>query len=153
MTDDFARIAAQLANEIIAQQLANELSNTLASPLSFLGLDLVQFVDERITGRSQMLAAQILDEDRKLAGQTVQDVMIALWSTEEPPPLWWSSPLGRACLESLDPGMRITQQEAAELLGVTRGTIAQLVARGTIDGNGEGVLLRDVLDRLARQAL
>lgn len=150
MTDDFGPIATQLANEIIAEQLASELSNTLASPLSFLGLDLVRFVDERIAGRSQLLAAQILDEDRKLAGQTVQDVMLALWTVSDPPATWWTTPLGRACAVSLDPGMRITQHEAAEILGVTRGTIAQLVARGTIDGGPDGVLLSDVFDRLNR---
>jgi excisionase family DNA binding protein len=46
-----------------------------------------------------------------------------------------------------------TQAEAAEVLGVTRGTVAQLVTRGSLDRTADGSCTRaSVLARLVRLA-
>lgn len=65
----------------------------------------------------------------------------------------WSTPLGAAIAQTgTDLDGAVTHADAAEILGVTRGTVAQLTHRGTLarHPDGGGVRLGAVLARKAR---
>lgn len=72
-------------------------------------------------------------------------------------PRWWrSDPVGSLVAWNLAEAQTIqpetlTYQEAADVLGVARGTVATLVSRGTLDSvPGQGVKTQAVLARLTR---
>lgn len=140
----------------VASQLVGELEATLVDPVrSLLGLDLADALSRRLADRAPMLAGQLADEadDDRTAGQVVGDVMGALWPHGDPDPEWWRSPVGRLCARSLGrhDADAVTQSVAAAMLGVTRGTVAQLVHRGTLDRHPDGGVTRaSVLMRLTR---
>jgi hypothetical protein len=77
-----------------------------------------------------------------------------LWAQAQPEACgradWWTTPLGRLCARWAGDETAVTQETAAQMLGVTRGTVAQLVARGTLGRHGGGVSRVSVLQRLAR---
>lgn len=111
------------------------------------------------TGSSaDRLVAQLAqDDDDRLAAQTCIDVMCVLWPHAAPEDCgradWWQTPLGRLCARSLgrDGAEEVSHSVAAAMLGVTRGTVAQLVHRGTLDRHPDGGVLRSsVLARIAR---
>lgn len=142
-----------------ALQIVDELDRTLAGPVgSLLGLDLSQQISQRILVRAPMLAAQLSEgADDRLAAQTVIDLMTALWPHASPEHVghadWWRTPVGRLCARSLgrDDAEAVTQHVAGAMLGVTRGTIAQMLARGTLDRHPDGGVLRaSILQRLGR---
>lgn len=102
-------------------------------------------------------AALAQDADDKLAAEACLSVMTVLWPHGSPEdvgePGWWRTPLGRLCARSLgrDDTEAVTHSVAAAMLGVTRGTVAQMVHRGTLDRHPDGGVLRaSVLQRLAR---
>lgn len=66
--------------------------------------------------------------------RTAADVMHALWGTDDPDEQWWRTPLGRRCARALanTSTETVTHQRAADMLGITRGSIAQMVHRGTL---------------------
>ena len=137
----------------IIGQLADDLHTRLALPLAGLcGLDLEPLLRERIENAAARIAAELSDE---ATGEPVAaDIVTALWGQAEIPASWWRTPLGLAGALALD-GTRgaegITQQRAADMLGVTRGTVAQLVARGTLDRHPDGgVLVSSVWRRMSR---
>lgn len=87
------------------------------------------------------------DDDQAQAGAAV-DVMAALWPVGDPPGDWWTTPLGQAVARGQPQGstVAVTQSVAAAMLGVTRGTVAQLVHRGTLDrGPDGGVLVTSIV--------
>lgn len=92
----------------------------------------------RLFAQARVLAAQLCGDDAKLAAITAIDVLGVLW------------PAGRECARSFDGSDAVTQQQAAEILGVTRGTVAQLVHRGDLAtaAHGGGVLLASASERL-----
>jgi hypothetical protein len=137
----------------VSRQLEDDLDRALTGPVgALLGLDLAEKIRERITARAPMLAAQLTqDADDRLAGETVIDV----WPSGDPDPDWWRTPLGRVCARSLgnDDAEAVTHSVAAAMLGVTRGTVAQLVHRGTLDRHPDGGVTRaSVLMRIGRGA-
>lgn len=142
----------------VVSQIRGELDRALAGPVgSLLGLDLSQQISQRILARAPMLAHQLQDADDRLAAETVIDLMTALWPHAAPEHVgradWWQTPLGRLCARSLgrSDSESVTQHVAAAMLGVTRGTIAQMLARGTLDRHPDGGVLRaSVLQRLGR---
>lgn len=106
---------------------------------------------------SKICVAQLASDDDRLAAQTCIDVMNTLWPHGAPEQVndaeWWQSPLGRLCARSLgrDDAESVSQYVAAAMLGVTRGTVAQMVTRGTLDRHPDGGVLRaSVLQRLGR---
>lgn len=143
----------------VVSQIADELDRALAGPVSaVLGLDLSQQLSERILARAPMLAAQLSqDVDDRLAAETVIDLMNVLWPHAAPEHVgradWWLTPVGRLCARSLgrSDSESVTQHVAAAMLGVTRGTIATLLARGTLARHPDGGVLRaSVMQRLVR---
>lgn len=143
-----------LRSEVEAQ-LRDELHQR-AYPLGVLaGPDAALDWPAALEQRAGVLAAQLCqDEDDHLAAETVIDVMAALWPTGDPPPEWWTTPLGRVVARSVgaDDAEVVTHSVAAAMLGVTRGTIAQLVHRGKLDRHPDGGVLRSsILQRIAQR--
>ncbi len=141
--------------QLVARQVRDELTTTLVDPVGMLlGLDLADTLRQRLTTRALLLADQACqDADDKLAASTVNDLMQTLWPHGDPEPRWWRTPLGRVCARSLgaDDAEAVTYSVAAAMLGVTKGTVSQLVARGKLDRHPDGGLTRaSVLVRLAQ---
>lgn len=111
-------------------------------------------------------AAKALSEDLEgeEGSRAAESVLGALWGRGEPTAEWWRSPLGRAVGLALVDDVPVTQQMAADILGVQRGTVGVLVKRGALDqvakpraevgpGRPAGVnqvSLRGVISRLIR---
>lgn len=141
-------------NAEAAAQLVDELADIIAR-LAALDPGLTVEWDGASARR---LVAQLEQEgDDRLAAQTCIDLMCVLWPHAAPEDCgradWWQTPLGRLCARSLgrDDARAVSHSVAAAMLGVTRGTVAQLVHRGTLDRHSDGGVLRSsVLARLAR---
>lgn len=143
----------------VERQIADELDRALAGPVSSLmGMDLGEMVRRRLGERARMLAGQLSqDTDDRLAAETVIDLMGCLWPHMSPEECgqadWWRTPLGRLCARSLgrDDAEAVTRHVAAAMLGVSPGTVAQLVARGSLDRHPDGGITRaSVMARLVR---
>lgn len=144
-----------------AEQLAEALHER-ALALAVCGLRFADPIERaaasQIDSTAQGVAAQLAqDADDQLSAQTCIDVMCLLWPEADPEdcgrPEWWRTPLGRLCARSLgrDDDGAVSQSVAAAMLGVTRGTIAQLVHRGTLDRHPDGGVMRaSVLRRIDR---
>lgn len=92
---------------------------------------------EHVDARRRAVA-QLSSDDEHLAAQTVIDCAGHLWPLN-PEPEWWRTPLGRLVARSVGgESVPVTQAEAAAMLGVTRGTIAQLVSRGSLARHPDG---------------
>lgn len=110
---------------------------------ALLGADLAQALRDRIDANADAILAEVD------AASTAIALLTVLWGSGEIPAFWWGTPLGRAVRAQSPQG--VTQAQAAEILGVTRGTISQLVSRGTLERTADGhVSLACVLDRLER---
>lgn len=145
----------------VARQIRDELHER-AWALHVCGLAFADPLDEiarsQLASTAAVLAGQLCqDADDRLAAQSCIDLMCALWPHSAPEDCgradWWRTPLGRMCARSLgrDEAEAVTHAVAAAMLGVTRGTIAQLVHRGALDRHPDGGVLRaSVLRRLAR---
>jgi hypothetical protein len=135
-------------------QLADELDARLVGPVrSLLGVDLAEQLADRLTACAPMLAGQLTSGDDRLVAETVIDVMLALWGTDDPPRRWWRTPLGVRCAASLA-GQRdgaFSRRAAADMLDVHVGTVDQLLSRGTLERHPDGgVTAGSVLARVAR---
>lgn len=137
--------------EDTADQLAAELQAAASPIVGLIGAD--------VASTSAVLAGQLDDSvvGAGLSGRTSARIMCALWPHASPEDVgradWWRTPLGRACARSLAADdVTVSQSVAAAMLGVTRGTIAQLVHRGSLarPSPGGGVSRSSVLSRLAR---
>lgn len=140
----------------VAKQLRDALDAGIVSNLITLGWwDLADLARERLEPTARRLASQLAqDEDDRLAAQTVIDLAGLAWESD-PSAQWWRTPLGRLVARSLghQDTEAVTQSVAAAMLGVTRGTIAQLVARGTLERHPDGGVSRaSVLKRIAARA-
>lgn len=138
------------------RQIADELDRALVGPVrDLLGQDLGELLTARIDARTPAIAAALAqDTDDRLAAGTATDLLNALWPDGDPPSEWWRTPLGRLCARSVghDDADAVTHSVAAAMLGVTRGTVAQLVHRGTLDRHPDGGITRaSVLLRIARR--
>jgi len=137
----------------VGAQLADELGAAIYPLAVLAGPEAAVRWPRAIAVVAPVLAAQLVqDDDDRLAAQTTIDVMAALFPRGEPDPAWWSTPLGRMVARSVghDDSEAVTQSVAAAMLGVTRGTVAQLVHRGTLDRHPDGGVLRSsVMRRLA----
>lgn len=138
-----------------ARQLHDELEVLALALAPFTGLD----------GRAHILAGAVAttiaqlgqEDDDRLAAEACLSIMGAMWPHCAPEDCgqadWWRSPLGRLCARSLgrSDAESVTHSVAAAMLGVTRGTVAQLVHRGRLDRHPDGGVLRaSVLQRLSR---
>lgn len=134
-------------------QLGDELQ-LVAERLAALAPDLHPLTNDRVRrslAQAAEHAAMLIcgdDVDDGIRAQAIIDVMNVLWPTSDPDPDWWSTPLGQACARSLGAASATswTQSVAAAQLGVTVGTIKQLVHRGTLARHPDGgVVPADVL--------
>lgn len=139
----------------LRHQVTDELDRALCGPVaSLLGLDLADLLRQRIRDCAETIAAQLDSDDDHIAAEVVVDLMGLLWPHGDPDPLWWRSPLGLRCAASLGraEGGAVSRSVAAAMLGVTVGTVDQLLHRGTLGRVEGGVSRADVLARLARLA-
>lgn len=144
-----------MSTEAIVAQLTTELGDRLYALAVLEGPDAVLDAHVRTDAIAVRMALLLRSgDDNELAG-TVVDVLNALWPDDcEPPPEWWRTPVGRVAARSLgtSDADAVTQSVAAAMLGVTRGTVAQLVHRGTLDRHPDGGVTRaSVLLRIGRQ--
>lgn len=125
----------------LTAQIADQLERSIVNPVAMLGLgpDLAEALVARIQSAAPVLAAQLSGGADRLATQTAINLMTTLWPHGDPAPEWWSTPLGRAWRRSLGTDDHaVSQSVAAAMLGVHRGTIAQLVHRGTLARHPDG---------------
>ncbi|MEH1124859.1 hypothetical protein [Micromonospora sp. CPCC 206061] len=114
---------------------------------ALLGTDMTAVLGERIAASAPRIAAQLHTPGEQQG--TAADLLDVIGHPGDDDPTWWTTELGRAIAHALD-DQGVSQTEAALLLGVTKGTISQLVARGTLARVAGGqVSLTSVLDRLA----
>ncbi|MFD2024018.1 MULTISPECIES: hypothetical protein [Promicromonospora] len=146
--------AGRPAGPGVAGQIVQDLDAYVLWPLvPLLGIDAHDLMLDRAEARSRLLAAELTGADTRVRAQAVIDLMNALWGRGDPPDPWWTTSLGRACAAALAPQVdgAVTHQQAADMLGITRGSIAQMVARGTLLRHQDGgVDKAAVLRRLAR---
>lgn len=136
----------------VAEQLADELGQRLVEPLGALvGPTAIALIEPHMHPAVGRASARLLDPEQR--GDTATEILYALWGRAAPDPAWWRTALGRLCAGALADrsSTALTQQTAAEMLGVTRGTVSQLVHRGTLERHPDGgVLSSAVLHRLSR---
>ncbi|WP_454859646.1 hypothetical protein [Promicromonospora soli] len=146
--------ADRSAGSGVAGQIVQDLDAYVLWPLvPLLGIDMHDLMLDRAEARSRLLAAELTGAEPRVRAQAVIDLMNSLWGQGDPPAHWWNTPLGRTCAGALasQVDVAITHQEAADMLGITRGSIAQMVARGTLLRHQDGgVEKAAVLRRLAR---
>lgn len=138
----------------VAEQLLDEVAARASALGAVLGPEMATALDGAVAARVAEWAAQLASDDDRLAAQIVIDLACVLWPDGcEPPAEWWRTPVGRLFARSLgrDDADAVTHSVAAAMLGVTRGTVAQMVHRGTLDRHPDGGVLRaSVLHRLGR---
>ncbi len=137
-------------SDALAETVADALAAAATTWAALLGPDMTEVLGERITAAAPRIAAQLRTPGDQ-AG-TAADLLDLIGHPGDDDLTWWTTELGQAIAHALD-DQGVTHAEAAQLLGVTRGTIAQLVTRGTLARVAGGrVSLTSVLDRLAGQS-
>jgi hypothetical protein len=115
--------------DLLTAQLVDELGDAARSIAALLGGDPLTQI-EAACGR---VAADLASSDTRVAVASVSALMRARWpAPTDPPPSWWRTPVGRLVARTLreeDTGS-VTHAVAADMLGVTRGTIARMMSRG-----------------------
>jgi hypothetical protein len=141
----------------VSAETAAQLRDELGAAAHAIGVLVGESIEwERaVRMRCDLLAQNLCSDDDRLLAQTVIDVMCALWGRCDPPPEWWRTPVGRRCAHSFghdDTAESVTHSVAAAMLGVTRGTVARLVDRGTLERapDGGGVMVASVYQRIGR---
>ncbi|MCV7247782.1 hypothetical protein H7J07_06015 [Mycobacterium koreense] len=138
----------------VAAQLADELGAAVGALARVAGGPAATEWPAALAGEAPRLAHRLCGGDAHRAAETAAHVMGALWPMGAPEtvgaPRWWSTPLGLACAHALGPQHfgAVTHKVAAEILGVTLGTVKQLAHRGTIAKRPDGLSLAAVLARL-----
>jgi excisionase family DNA binding protein len=135
--------------------------------------DEVRLAEQRLAAvrATARVAAWLTGEDTAAGSTAAGDVIRALHPDGDPPPGWWATPLGVAVArhvgteETIADPDRLTalfglisgpwsRKEAGEVLGVTDGTVAQLLNRGTLHrhpGTHRSLNRASVLAYLARR--
>lgn len=129
-----------MTTDRLTAQISDELVQRAAGLAALLGADLAAELPARAEQAAPRIAAQLRADDDHEAAQTVIDLAAAGVIPDDPQPSWWATPLGRMTARSVGhPGAEaVTHSVAAAMLGVTRGTIAQLVHRGALDRHPDG---------------
>lgn len=133
-----------------AAQLADELSALATRLGAVLGTDLQLMIGQRAQSRAAALVAELANGEQP--DEIADDLLALLWP-DDPPLDWWRTPLGLllAPTAAREDAPGWSRAEAATVLGVTPGTVAQLSARGTLDpAPGGGISRLSVLTRVVR---
>lgn len=142
-----------------AAQLTTAATQRLGALAPLIGVAALD--DSMIPARAKGVVAELCDGDPNIAAEAMLTVMSLMWPDCAPEDIghgdWWRTPLGVLCARTLgrldDDQGAVTHQVAADMLGVVRGTVAQLVSRGTLDRSDDGRVSRAaVLRRLSRLA-
>ncbi len=139
-------------SQAAAVQLDGELGALAARVGAVLGTDVQLAITARGQDRAGWLVADLAGGDT--ADEVAADLLALLWP-DDPPLDWWATPLGLlvAPTAAMEDGPGWSRAEAAAVLGVSAGTVAQLAARGTLGQAADGGLdRRSVLARLVRLA-
>jgi len=140
---------------LVTSQLHVELGAIIRALGAVLGSNVRELAGWRLECACHRLAAELCSEDDQMVDEAASAVMSARWPDAEPTPQWWRTPVGRLVARSMGghDTAAVTHSVAAAMLGVTRGTVAQLVHRGTLDRHPDGGVARySVLTRIGRQA-
>lgn len=90
------------------------------------------------------IVADLAGDDAKVASRTHEALMTLLWPHRPPEqagrPDWWSTPLGQLCARVAvnDDTVGVSHATAAAMLGLTKGTIGQMVTRGNLERHSGG---------------
>lgn len=135
-------------HEKVVEQLCGALHVAAGDWGALLGLDVQVMLSQRVDAVAERLVAALRTPGER--DSTAADLLRLLNEPGEHDPSWWTTPLGGVVAVALDEPPGLTHDQAAAMLGVTRGTIAQWVARGTLTRlpGGGGVGIHSVLDRL-----
>lgn len=134
-------------NREAADGLAEDLQQRYASLVLALP-DLTQELTARLDRLAMTLAVQLSSTDEAERAEAALETVTLL----DPPASWWGTVQGRltaaAYADTADG--TVSYGEAAAMLGVTRGTVSNLVARGRLEraADHQGVVLASVLHRL-----
>lgn len=142
-----------MPSDALAEQLADELVRIAAGLASLLAPDCHAELTHRAEQAAGRISAQLRSGDDHLAAETVIDLACAGVVPDPPAAEWWATPLGRAVARSVGhpSADAVSHSVAAAMLGVHRGTVAQLVHRGSLDRHPDGgVTTASVRARLAR---
>lgn len=141
------------------KQLAEELSMAVRPLAEIAGPRAESGWPAALDTQADSLVDRLGSGDDRIAADAMRDVMGALWPHGSPETVgrtdWWRTALGHrvaATLAAAD-DESVTHATAAEMLGVHKGTVAQLVSRGNLERHGDGGVRRaSVLRRLSRMA-
>ena len=129
----------------VAAQLTTELGSVARAVGAVLGVDILAPIELRIDDAAARLAAELGSDDDWVAADAARTVMDARWPDDtDPPPRWWRTPVGRLVARSVggDTADAVTHSVAAAILGVTTGTVAQMMGRAKNGTGGSGGLER-----------
>lgn len=128
-----------------ATQCRDEIQ-AVARSLAALGLEGLELEGGKkaLSGPAATIVANLASEDTKVARHTYAALMALLWPHQPPEqagrPDWWRTPLGQLCARQAadDGAVGVSSATAAAMLGVTKGTVAQMVSRGNLDRHSGG---------------
>jgi hypothetical protein len=119
-----------------------------ASP--FTGRSWSAQLEKKVVGSCERVVAALLAGDLS----SVPAVMALCWPTGNPDvddPSWWRTSLGLLCTDGfVTDTSKITQEVAANILGITKGSIGVMQQRGNLPRHKAGGVVRgDVMARLS----
>lgn len=126
------------------EQLIAEASRTATLSLAWL---VSPWLVDATTQTIRELAASVVDllQTSPPDSGVARPVVLGCCGTTNPQPAWWRTPLGLLCARHfLNDQRTVTRRVAAEILGISPGTLSPLLARGNTRlrrfGSGELVL-------------
>lgn len=132
-----------------ADQLAEALHVTWSRPAeTLLGASTAETIAAAVDTCTPDVIAQLERGDAD-ATEVAAAVLTALWPIPGTvPPTWWSTPLGETVRRAMDgPDVSLTHTETADILGISRASIGQMVARGNLARHPDGGVSRDSVFR------
>jgi hypothetical protein len=105
---------------------------------------------EATSAVADRLTSQLTSNDPVELRDACNTVSRALWSRTDPPPDWWSTPLGRACVPvlGLEGSESMSVSAAGAALNVSRSRVYQLIKLGKLTATIGGVTRQSVMDRV-----
>lgn len=130
------------------EQLADLIDTHALNLAAAIGLDVHALAQDRAPHAARRLAAELCSGDEGLSRQAA--VTVLGLHPDDNDPAWWSTPLGLLLARHDGDGPAVTQTWSARALGITKGSVSKMIARGTLERHPDGGVVRDsVLRRLA----